>query len=139
MLSTITFHNFLRSTSFILAVSPSEVIYKLKFKFHFVVCQIKGHMTKPGHLPCALIWRTAKSFFFHFSCSLLLALSIRVVNRMSEHMSGVSGHIPGVSELSIGCLNTCPEYSDIYAEYPGRRLDVQTHVRIFSRVYWRDL
>ena len=45
--------------------------------------------------------------------------SLRVVDLMSEPMSGVSGHISGVSEFSFGCPNTCPKYLDVYPEYPG--------------------
>jgi len=37
-------------------------------------------------------------------------------------MSGISGQIPGVSGLPIGCPNGNPEYPDIYPEYPGRHI-----------------
>ena len=44
-------------------------------------------------------------------------------------MYGVSGYIFGVSEFQIVCPNFCPEYSSLYSEYLGFRLDVRTMVR----------
>ena len=40
-------------------------------------------------------------------------------DRVSELLSEVSGHIPGVSDLLNGCPNLCPDYLGVYPEYPG--------------------
>ena len=46
-------------------------------------------------------------------------------------MSGISGQIPGVSGLPIGCPNGNPEYPDIYPEYPMKRCS-----NVFPRDLW---
>ena len=60
-LSTTKFHNFSRSTTFILAVFPSEVVYQIWISLYHV--PDLGHTAKPGYLPCALIWYTTKTCF----------------------------------------------------------------------------
>ena len=80
-LSTIKFHNFSRSTTFILVVSPFGVIYKIWISPCCVPYQ--GHMAKPDHLLCALIFCFAVSthdtifflqFFYHSICSTISCL-----------------------------------------------------------------
>jgi len=61
-LSTSKFHNFSRSTTFVLEVSSSEIVYEIWSS----LCRVPdlGHTTKPCALPCALIWHTANLFLF---------------------------------------------------------------------------
>ena len=64
--------------------------------------------------------------------------TVFMVPGYSGYMSGHSGHIPEVSELSIGCPNICPEYPNINSEYLGCRSDVRTYVRSV-RTYTRSI
>jgi len=60
-LSTTMFHNFLRSTTFILVVFPFEIVYEIWIS----LCRVPDlrHTAKPGYLPCALIWHMANDGF----------------------------------------------------------------------------
>ena len=61
-LSTTKFHNFSRSTTFILEVSSSEIVYKIWSS----LCRVPdlGHTAKLCALPCALIGHTSNLFLF---------------------------------------------------------------------------
>ena len=70
-LSTTKFHNFSRSTTFVLEVSSSKIVYEIWSS----LCRVPdlGHTAKLCALPCALIWHTANLFFiFLFPSSFIL-------------------------------------------------------------------
>ena len=61
-LSTTKFHNFSRSTTFVLEVSSSEIVYEIWSS----LCRVPdlGHTAKLCALPCALMWHMANLFLF---------------------------------------------------------------------------
>ena len=88
-MSTTKFYNFSRSTTFILVVSPSEVVYEIWIQ----LCRVLdlGHTAKLGYLPCVLIcfamclWSGTQQsvfeiffyllqFLYHSICSTILCL-----------------------------------------------------------------
>ena len=82
-MSITKFYNFSRSTIFILAIYPSEVIYEIWIS---LCCELdQGHMAKSGHLPCAMIWHTTKPFFFIFLVSFFFFCSSKLITMHFEY------------------------------------------------------